>query len=532
VAAICRRLDGIPLAIELAAARARILTPEQIAARLDERFRLLTGGSSDAPSRQQTLAAALDWSYNLLTAPERRLLERLSVFAGGCAIEAAAAVCVGDDVTADTLFDLLSSLVEKSLLTVEYRGAAARYRLLETIRQYAADHLIAAGESNVRRSRHRDWYLALAQRVAPELRTSQQQSALDSLDVEHDNLRAALAWCRTDPDSGEAGLRLAAALRLFWFMHGYPGEGRIWLAGALTAGTRAPAHLRAQALDGAAALAHSQGDYAAARTLEEQAVELWREAADQRGMAGALSTLGIILKSEGAIDPARAVLEESLALMRAVQDQAGIAVVLNNLAALAVDRGDWASVTTFGEESLAMKRRVGDRSGTAVTLHNLAEAARYRGAYEQAISLLQESLSLFRDLGNTHATAQSLHSLGIVMHHHGDSVRAHALLTESLSLFRSIDERWGIALGLEGIAMVAASWWDWHRATRLLGAAEALRDAIGAPLPPVDRPDYDRTVAAIRTALTEPTFTAAWHAGRAAPLDEAMALAVHHLSTG
>jgi predicted ATPase/transcriptional regulator with XRE-family HTH domain len=285
VAQVCHRLDGIPLAIELAAARVKVLTVEQIAARLDDRFRLLTGGSRIALPRQQTLQAAIDWSYDLLSEPERRLWRRLSVFAGGWTLEAAEAVCAGAGLDAAEVLDRLTSLVDKSLVTVDAMAGEARYRLLETIRQYGREKLERSGEAAVIRRQHLEWHVGLAERAEPELTGPDQAVWLEKLEAEHDNLRAALEWSQVEAQGEQIGLRVAAALWRFWLVHGHLREGRRWLEGMLAGSPEAWPAVRAKALYGAGALAEDQGDYAAARAFFAESLALRRELLDAGAFA-------------------------------------------------------------------------------------------------------------------------------------------------------------------------------------------------------------------------------------------------------
>jgi predicted ATPase len=522
IALICRQLDGIPLAIELAAARVGVLSVEQIAVRLDDRFRLLTAGSREALPRQQTLRAALDWSYDLLTEQERAVLRRLSVFAGGCSLEAAEAVCSGDGIPPDEVLDLLAKLADKSLLIVDEQGGEARYHLLETVRQYAAGRLGGdASEAECARRAHRDWYLALAERAAPLLRGAEQAVWLDWLEREHANLHAALEWSLTAPGEAATALRLAATLREFWHMRGHPGEGRRWLEAALAVEGDVPPGVRAAGLDGAGILAHSQGDYAAARAFHEESLGLWRRLNDRRGLAVCLNARGIVAMALHDFEGAERSLEESLACWRELGEDGRVAILLNNLGYMAVQRGDYERAETLYQESLEIKRRLHDVTGVAVALNNLGEAARYRGDYTRATALMGESLSLFRELGSAPRVAQVLHSLAMTAQEQGDDRRAGAHLVEGIGIFRQLDDRLGMIQCLEGLAAVAARTGAPARAARLFGAAEAARERIGSPLPLPDRAAHDRAVKTARAALDPTAFAAAWLVGRSLPLAQA-----------
>ena len=532
VGQICRRLDGIPLAIELAASRVKVLSVEQIAARLDDRFRLLTGGprGSTLP-RQQTLRAAMDWSHDLLAAEEQALLRRLSVFSGGCGVEAAEAVCAGEPGDADLLLDVLSSLVDQSLLVAEVQVEAARYRLLETVRQYAAERLAASGEDQEIRRRHAVWLRDWAVGLEPHLRGPRQAETFDQMEREHDNIRAALAWCSADPEMAAIGLHLAAALRLFWIYRGHSTEGRRWLARLLAAGHSAPATVRAQALDGAAAMSHGQGDLAAARGFQEQALALWRELDEPRGLAVALNMLGLIARSEGDFARGLEALEESLGYMRQVGNDWGAATVLNNLGATAIEMGDLDRARMYHTESLTIKRALGDRAGIAVSLHNLAEIAKMEGDHALVAELMEETLALWRALESKPRIAHALHSLGMASMRLSDTEQAARHLRESVSLFQEVDDRGGIAMCLEGMAAVLGATGQPGGAARLLGAAEALREVLGVPVLPTDRAEYDRAVERAQAGIDDRAFRSAWAAGRLLTPDEAVAEATQPSAT-
>jgi predicted ATPase/DNA-binding SARP family transcriptional activator len=534
IAAICTRLDGIPLAIGLAAAWAKILPIPEIDARLDDRFRLLTRGSRTALPRHQTLRASIDWSYDLLSESERVLLRRLSVFAGGWTL-AAAGICSGPAArtggAAGTLgieewevLELLGQLVDKSLVVAAEQGEEVRYRLLETIRQYGQERLQGSEEADALRDRHRDWYLALAEQAEPELRGPAQGEWLTRLEEEHDNLRAVLAWC-TQRREGEAGLRLGGAVWRFWEVRGYLAEGRERLAEALAA-RGADTAARAKALNGAGALARSQGDFIAARSLGEESLRICRELGDQQGIALSLNNLGIVAKDQGDYEGARALYEESLAIRRRLGDQHGIAASLYNLGDVARVQVGYEGARALYEESLAISRQLGDQRGISLALRNLGNVAKHQGDYEGARALHEESLAISRQLGDQRGIASSLNHLVLVAHYQGDYGGARALYEESLAICRQLGDQLITACSLEGLVAVAAAQGQPERAARLFGAAKALREEIGVPLLPSDRTDYDRDVAAARAALGEEAFTAAWAEGRAMSLNQAIAYAL------
>ncbi|MFQ5796017.1 MAG: BTAD domain-containing putative transcriptional regulator [Candidatus Bipolaricaulia bacterium] len=495
IAEICIRLDGLPLAIELAAARITLLSPQAILERLGSRLELLTGGARDLPARQQTLRDTIDWSYDLLDAGEKTLFERLSVFVGGCTLEAAEAVCSGvDDLEQEMdILDGLASLVDKNLLRQEERAEGEpRFLMLETIREYGLERLEASGktEAEAIRCTHADYYLDLAEAAEPRIGWwggPEQGIWLNWLEVEHDNLRAALAHFEQIGEV-EAGLRLGGALRSFWFLRGSPSEGRRWLEGALKQGGSVSAPVRAKALLGAGWLAWRQSDYEQATALLEESLALFQELGDKEGIAGSLNRLGLVACSEGDLGRAAALCEEALTLYR----------------------------------------ELGDKLGIADSILYLGHVAQYQDDLGRATALYEESLVLCRGLENKQGIALSLFHLGNVAVGQGDLGRAVALYEESLILRQEIGDKGGIALCLEGLAGVACANGQPEQAARLFGAAEALREAIGFPLMPPDRTllDYDRNVAAVRAELSEDAFEAAWTEGRAMTLEQAIAYAL------
>lgn len=521
IAQICQRLDGIPLAIELAAARVKALSVEQIAARLDDRFRLLTGGSRTALPRQQTLRAMMDWSYELLNERERTLFRRLSAFAGGFTLEAAEAICADEQIPAYEIIDLLTNLVSKSL--VVFSDEEARYRLLETVRQYARDKLLETGEAAQIRDRHRDWFLAFAEHAESALQGPDQALWLKRLETEHDNLRAALEWSSTDP---ETGLRLASALWLFWYLRGYVSEGREWLNQFLGKATQAPSSLRAKALYGASMLARAQDDYALATKLLEESLALYRAAKDNRGVALALGNLGVIAFARGDYARATRLHEESLEHFRKLEDRVGMAAALSELGNIAMYHNDLERAERLLEESLALSRAAQDDQGMAAALRRLGAVLFQKGERARAKALLQESLELYRGLGAVPGLASVLNSLGMIALHEGDPQRASALLRQSLAHYRDVGDKWHIALCLDRLAQVAAAQGEWDRAARLLGAEEALREAIGAPLPPSEHEGREQTLKGAHEHLGEELFAAAWADGYAMKLEDAIAYAL------
>lgn len=472
IAQICERLDGIPLALELAAGRVRAMTPEQIAARLDDRFRLLTGGSRTALPRQQTLKALIDWSWDLLVESERVLLRRLSVFWGGWTLEAAEAVCADDALHDVDVLDWLSHLVDKSLVSVEREaGGTARYRVLETLRQYAREKLVEAGEAQAVRARHLAFYLALAEQAEPCLRQAEQLTWLERLTQEHDNLRAALKWTLADKDrpgwSPEAGLRLAAALTGFWYLRGFWNEGREWLTVMLsqTADAEALTYPLAKALASAGWLADERGPEA---EYYARALPLYQRLGHQWGMAFCLRGLGVRATNEGDLEKSAQLLNESLALFQMAKDGWGIALVHLNLGWLVSYGNDRPKAEAIWDEGLRLFRQVGDRWGSAVTLGALSYFARLHGQYARAAAASEESLHLFRELGDKAGIAMSLGRLGNVAFRQGNYEQAQTFIQQGLTLLTEMGNERDTSGALAMLGLIATYQGHYAQATAWL----------------------------------------------------------------
>ncbi|HEX5506387.1 MAG TPA: LuxR C-terminal-related transcriptional regulator, partial [Thermomicrobiales bacterium] len=546
IAAICRRLDGLPLAIELAAARCRLLSPPALLARLERRLGLLTGGGADLPARQQTLRATLDWSYLLLGPADQALFARLAVFAGDFTLEAAEAICAeasneqgemskaapGEDFSLlasrfsplDVLTGL-ESLASKHLVR-QAPGADGEPRLsmLETIREYALERLVASGAEGELRRRHADYYLALAE-SEPVVRGLAWGAWLARLDQEYDDVRAALRWV-LDAGEAETALRFGVALRRFWHARGEIGQGRRWLEEALAGGGAPAPELRARAVHALANLAHYQGDYPRARALYEQDLRLWRAIGDRQEIAAALARLAELSQHQGDYGTARVLHDEGLALWREVGDPSGIAASLAELGMLAYRQGGFRRAAAALAEALALARDAGDAWLAARCLAELSWVALYGGDPARADDLAGQSLALGEDLGDRRTIVEALRALGWVALAVGDRARARTRLGEGLALYREAGIQWGIAFCLEGLAAVAAQSGQLDRAARLGGAAEALREAIGAPSPPAHHAHYARYLGAVRGRATAAAWAAAWAAGRTLPGPEAIALAL------
>ncbi|HVC83271.1 MAG TPA: tetratricopeptide repeat protein [Chloroflexota bacterium] len=527
VSRICRWLDGLPLAIELAAARLGVLPVETVAARLDDCFQVLTGGSRTALPRQRTLRATMDWSYNLLPEPERVLLRRLSIFAGGWQLDAAAAICwdAADDSVPSRAWgasteDLLAELTARSLVQTTEYGGLGRYRLLETVRQYAREQLHAAGEAQALAKRHRRWFLEQLAQGRAEPRAAERTSWLNLLEDDIDNLRVVLSSNGMEPEEREHVLHLAEPLAHFCLLRGYQAEGRQWLAAALA--HQGASATRAGALNAAGTLANEQGDYPAASALYAESLALYRERGDARGMARLVINLGTISKFQGDLEQARARYAEGLAIVRTLADTTLLALVLNNLGTVAIDLGDNERAAAVLEESLALKRQAGTSDGLIVTLINLGEVARALGDLDRAASLGEEALALAASINARRHTAHAHYNLGLVARARGKEDQAATAFRASLLIEQELGNKRQIASILEGLAGLAAARGENRRAGRLFGVAEHLREQLGAPIPPTDRPSYDRDTAAVRSRLSPLDAKAAWLAGRALPLEAAI----------
>ncbi|HZW72717.1 MAG TPA: tetratricopeptide repeat protein, partial [Caldimonas sp.] len=523
VAEICLRLDGIPLAVELAAARVAVLPVEQIVRLLAQRFRLLTGGSRELP-RHQTLHAMIDWSYELLDDAEKALFARLAVFAGGWTLEAASDVCSGESIAKDDVVYVLIGLVEQSLVVADEDGD--RYRMLETVREYAEEKLTESASGDAGQERWRDRHLAcfvaLADEAEPNLIGAEQRSWLDRLERELDNVRSALAWA-TRADAVR-GMRLASALQRFWQMRGTASEGLAWLTATLAAAPTAPTAQRAKALSTAATMARASADFAKARALYGEALSLWRELGDRRGIAAALSNLGMVSSDQGDFAESTARHEESLAIWRELGDRRGIARTLLALGNVVYSRGDEAAAEPLYEQSLAIERELGDQRVIAIVLNNLGMVAEYhRNDHATARRLHDEALAIRRALGDRWGIAGSLTNLGTTTFEQGDHASAHALLTESLAIRRELADRIGIVQSFEALAALAFATDRARTGARLRGQAARLREEIGAPLAPWEQLRRERQVAAGRASLgDDAAFDRAWQEGRAMTLEQAI----------
>ncbi len=484
VAQMCARLDGLPLAIELAAARVRLLRPQSMLTHMDNRFRFLTGGARDLPARHQSLHATIDWSYDLLNPDEKAFFQRLAVFVGGFTLQAADAVCsFSGDLDA---LNGLGALVDQSLLKPSGVYGEPRFSMLETIHEFALEKLAASGELDAVQRRHADFYLAVAEQAEPLLEGPDQAIWLDRLEIEHENIRASLIWAEEN-EQVNLGMRLASALCLFWFMRGHLTEGRERLAVVLSLRQKdQDPRLRSMCLDKAGLLARYQGDFDEAYTL----------------------------------------IKESLDTRRVLGDPHRIADSFANLAYVVLHQGDYSQARALYGEALAINRHIDNAQGVADTLSHLALIALFEGDSETALALDQESLQIWRELGDQVGVAWALHKLGNVVLYQGDYVGALDLFVESLETAREVGFKLGITNALEGLASVAAAERQSDRALRLAGVASSLRQEIRLPLPPAGQEFFERTLAPAKRALSPEEAAAAWELGHAMALEDAIQYAL------
>jgi predicted ATPase len=523
---ICSRLDGLPLAIELAAARTKMLAPDALLNRLQSRLQLLTGGALDLPERQQTLRNTIDWSYGLLNEAERKLFRRLSVFARGCTLEAAEAVCnTSRDLDID-LLDGLSSLVDKNLVQRTDRGGAeARFAMLETIREYALERLADSGEQTAVRRAHAAYCLVLAEEGNAELGAADRFRWLLQCDAEVHNFRFALDWLFQTPDA-DWGLRLCMALFRFWDMREHLTEGRARLEAVLLLAGAGYSKERARVSQFLGALATAQGDFPAAARFLEQSLSVYEELGDEWGIAASLNALAISARDRGDYCASQGYFERSLACWRLLPDSLAVARCLHNLASVVKARGDYARAQWTLREAAEIFEQLGDQSGAAWSINQQADVAREQGDLVAARSLCDRALSIFRKAGDRWGVARSLTDLGYIACQQGEHPAAQSAYRESLEIFAGLEHRRGIARALEGSACLALVRGDAARALKLAAAAAHLRRGVGAPLPHAEQEKLDRTLLPAWEWLSEPERNEAWAEGSAMSVEKAIQCSV------
>jgi non-specific serine/threonine protein kinase len=530
VSAICARVEGLPLAIELSASWVRVLGVDQIVKRLDDAFELLVGGSRSAPTRQQTMRAAFDWSYGLLAEAERIVFRRLAAFVGGWTLEAAEDVCAGGTVDRHEVLACLTRLVDASLVQVEECDDQARYGLLEPVRQYALVCLRAAGELDVIRSQHAAFFLSYAQRWEHDANFGGpgRQASFVALEIELDNLRATLQWCLEQGDA-EKGIFLARALWTFWVTRGLYAEGRSWLAplAALPGAANDPP-LRAVAQSIEATLAMRQGEYAAAQALLRETVPHLRQAQTHapRLVHSVPTDLGLIAMRHGDFSGARAHLEEALAAVRAAGLRVDEASSLQNLGELALRQEDYPTARALCEEAASLARAVGDEVALCYALTRLQRIALRQGDLLAARRLVEEALALARRMGDRASVAGSLEMNGQLAIAEGHYDEARRALREGLLMRQDQGNRPYLAELLEGFSALAAAEMAPERAIQLAAAGTDIREAIGERLTAMRQAMVDKWLVPLREALGDAEFRSAWEAGRAMSTEQAVELAL------
>ncbi|MFZ1916075.1 MAG: protein kinase [Terriglobales bacterium] len=521
VAAICARLDGLPLAIELAAARIKLLSPTAMLARLESRLSLLTGGARDLPTRQQTLRNTVDWSYGLLNGAEQTLFRRLSVFAAGCTLEGVEAVCDTKGDLGLDVFDGIASMADKSLAQqVEQADKEMRFFMLSTIREYGLERLAESEDESATRRAHAAYYLVLAEEGAEDMATRPEW--LDRFEVEHDNFRLALDYLIKTGDA-DWSLRLGAALFRFWETREHLTEGRDAIARILAvegAGTRPK--LRARLLFAAAVLAGEQGDYGSAQQMFEDSLESCLELEDNRGVAVALNALAVIARDRDELARASLLFERCVAIWKELGDPADIARALSNLASVLKLQGEYARASSLYDECLAMFRQAGDGAGVAWTLNYQGDVARKEADFIAARSFCEQSLAEFRRLRDSWGIASTLFDLASLSCDQGKNAEARRLYGESIKAFQELGHQRGIARALECLAVSAAAQSSAEQSLHLAGAAAALRQRLGAPLTPAEQSGLERALEFARRALGNDAGLAAWMEGWAMPVEQAV----------
>jgi predicted ATPase/serine/threonine protein kinase len=521
VAAICSRLDGLPLAIELAAARIKLLSPSAMLTRLESRLSLLTGGARDLPTRQQTLRNTVEWSYGLLNDAEQTLLRRFSVFTGGCTLEASEAVCdTKGDLGLDVL-DGMASLVDKSLAQqVEQVDQETRFIMLSAIREYALERLAESNDESATRRAHAAYYLVLAEEGAADI--AAQPEWLDRYEVEHDNFRLAIDYLIKTRDA-EWGLRLGAALFRFWETREHLAEGRDAIARLLAleeAGT--PPNLRARLLFAGAVLAVAQGDYGSGRPLFEESLETSVKLNDNRGVAVALNALAVNARDRGEFAAASSLFERCVAIWRDLGDPANIARALSNLASVMKSQAEYQRASSLYDECLAMFRQIGDGAGAAWTLNYLGDVAREKADLVGARSYCEQSLSEFRRLHDSWGIASALSDLASLSCDLGNNPEARRLYGESIKVFQELGHKRGIARALECLAVSAAAQSKAEQSLHWAGAAAALRQQLGVPLIPAEQRRLEKALEFARRTLGDAAGLTAWMEGWAMPVEQAI----------
>lgn len=533
VTQICHRLDGIPLAIELAAARFRMLSPEQIAIRLDDRFKLLTTGSRTALPRHQTLSALIDWSHDLLSEEERTLFRRLSVFSGGWTLEAAEMVGsleanLESRIQAEEIMELLAGLASKSLVIVDEQDGETRYSMLKTIRAYAFTRLREAKEEEPVRREHLVFYLNLAEMVEPELLADEHARWDRKLELEQDNLRGALTWALAEKSKGsdaESGSLLAGTMFMYWWVHGYLNEGRNWLSLAIErfqGNTKA----RAKALSGIGTLAWQQGDYSEAQSCFDESIQLWSKLGIDDGLAEAQHFSGHLEFDQRNYDQAKTLFADSLNYYKQIDDTTRTLTLTSDMGLVAYHLGDYVSARSSFEQALLLWQERGNQEALGDVLNRLGDLARVESNYDKARAYYEESLELFRTMNAKLGIASGLHKLGQVARHQNDIEDARGLFLESIKLQQEAGNKQGIIECLEGMAGLDLVNKELERAAVIFGATQALLDTLGAPLAPADLFVRERDMEVLKDQLDPQRLSTALEKGNAMTQEQAIEYAL------
>ncbi|HEX2915505.1 MAG TPA: tetratricopeptide repeat protein [Chloroflexia bacterium] len=538
VAQICERLDGLPLAIELAAARMHMYQPESVLASLDHRLRLVMGGIESLPNRHQTLRAAIEWSYNLLEESEKILFARLGIFAGGCNSEVAEAICNADEDSDLDVLDGLTSLLDKSMLRLATINGEnePRFRMLETIREYALQKLEEKGELAQLQTQYANYFLALAREAEPKLTGPEQKEWFNRLEQEHSNYRAVIEWALKQPDEMSAlPLEIGGSIWRFWMGRGYFCESLSWLERALLqtegnlyqehSSTVSPAVL-ARAYNAAGILTRETGDFERAKGFLELSLKLQRQLNDKTGLANALNSLGTVTSYLGDYDQARLYHEETLEIRRSLKDKRGIAISLCNLGTLAQVQAENAQARQFFEEALSLLRQQGDNHSIALLLHNLAQLYFNEGNLEKAGQLAEESLAFYSELGEKVGIALSLLKLADIAKANGELEQALKQYQKSLNLFKEVKGMADMPPCLEGLAGVLSRLGLQDSAIRLFGAAAAFRASTNAPIQPAELPRYEEELGSLKQQVTAEDFKTQYAIGEQLNLEQAIELAL------
>ncbi|HET7692675.1 MAG TPA: tetratricopeptide repeat protein [Gemmatimonadota bacterium] len=529
VAGICTGLDGLPLAIELAAARVRLLEPAMILARLGQRFDLLKGGPRDLPERQQTLRRTFDWSYDLLTEPQQRLFRCLCVFAGGCTLDGVRDVCYPESDEEDVVLEDLSSLVDNSLLRRVPTGDEPRFEMLDTIREYGMRLLADEGELPEAQERHAHYFLKLAERAEPGLASNRQAEWIDRLESEYANVQAVLDWA-LEWGEIELAVRLGSSLWWFLWLRGHFTEMRWRLDQALARRSLLPPALQANLLIARGAIASVDGEHELAMTLYQEALGVERDSLNVRQVTQLLRSTAFALSRRGQYGPATELLEESLLLARAMESPMDVSGALRGLAKMGLHLRDYRRAQELYDEALNLGRSEGDRNAEAWALYGLSEVARHVGDFERAAALLEEGMEICRQIDSMPGIAYLRLASAHVARYQGNLAEARRRYEEALRLLQELGNRRRMAICLMGLAAIDVREKNFERALVLMGAADPMSEAGGIQLAPADEDEYQRAVVEIRSRMEDPDIDRLRRRGREMDLNQVFEIAFDVIS--